>query len=98
MTGSPTPYDTGARAEPRVWSLLHGEADRYGRVDFEDSNGDTICTIWVEGTEDGESIIHIQNFGMGNIARVVFDQNGEDSEPEFVIAEPSQTETESRAS
>ena len=94
MTGSPTPYDTGARAEPRVWSLLHGEADRYGRVDFEDSNSDTICTIWVEGTEDGESVIHIQNFGMGNITRIVFDPDGEDAQPEFVIASQSETQRE----
>ena len=96
MTGSPTPYDTGARAEPEVWRHLSQEG-RYGKVDFEDCAGDTICTIWIEGTEDGESIIHIQNFG-GNITRVVFDQNGEDTQPEFVIDEPSQSETESRAS
>ncbi|CAM5539976.1 hypothetical protein [Leifsonia shinshuensis] len=55
-----TPYDTGARLEPHVW--VHdgitspdglsrdAEADDYGRVDFDDDEGTTIATLWIEGS------------------------------------------------
>jgi hypothetical protein len=54
-----TPYDTGARMQPQVWVLPDRrrpeefDADRYGKVDFEDDAGTTIATVHgerVDGT------------------------------------------------
>ncbi|MFT4284292.1 MAG: hypothetical protein QM598_05600 [Protaetiibacter sp.] len=56
-----TPYDTGARLEPRTWvedvggswvtgseRLRDAFPDDFGRVDFDDDEGATIATIYVE--------------------------------------------------
>ena len=48
-----TPYDTGARAEPKVWThATHpqnaDEFDRFGKVDFDDDTSTTIATVWIE--------------------------------------------------
>lgn len=70
-----TPYDTGVRAEPRVWPtttidlndlapIARGlEEDRFGRVDFDDENGDSLFTVWVERNEQGAHVVHIQQLG-----------------------------------
>jgi len=71
MSDTLTPYDTGKRAEPKVWptptrseltstppierALI--EAD-YGKVDFENDEGTTVATVWIEGTADGY-VVHI---------------------------------------
>lgn len=58
-----TPYDTGARLQPQVW--VHGTitsptgkareavAADYGRVDFDQDDGATIATLFIEPTERG---------------------------------------------
>lgn len=48
-----TPYDTGARLEPRLWRPVPGDDDSYGRVDFENDESSTELTIYVERNEDG---------------------------------------------
>lgn len=49
-----TPYDTGKRSEPKVWTKGHIESDEdYGKVDFEDDAGGTIATLYIEQGEDG---------------------------------------------
>lgn len=52
-----TPYDTGARLEPQPWHVQPrnlpnpGEADRYGKVDFDDDEGATALTVHVQRNE-----------------------------------------------
>lgn len=78
-----TPYDLGQRGEPKVWSLLsrgalnkldmtelHDQMDRYGKVDFEDDEGTSIVTVWVERNEQGYPILHVQPLG-GDIGMMV---------------------------
>lgn len=65
-----TPYDTGVRAEPKVWPLgayqddhpdgRNGAFDSYGKVDFEDDSGEHLATIWLERNEhSGNYVINI---------------------------------------
>ena len=75
-----TPYDTGQRAEPRVWTnagdsldqfgpIARGmEEDRYGRVDFDDENGDSLFTVWVDRNEQGARVVHIQQLSQTPVA------------------------------
>lgn len=60
-----TPYDTGARLEPKVWQvnrldLVNPErkdgADRYGKVDFELDDSSTALTIYVTQDADGITV------------------------------------------
>lgn len=70
MTIPLTPYDTGARCEPKIWShstavalagatgrTLEDELDRFGRVDFENDESATMVTVHVESTETGHRIV-----------------------------------------
>lgn len=63
----PSPYDTGARAEPKVW-LPHGTkvdqatpAENFGKVDFDNDSAETLCTVYVEKNPDGSHTVHIQS-------------------------------------
>lgn len=62
MAESPNPYDSGYRLEPRVWvqNGVTGQEDPrpsipddYGRVDFEDDEGNAAFTAWIQKTEAG---------------------------------------------
>lgn len=79
MTDYLSPYDTGQRAEPRVWPLLYVDQDvapieremtedRYGRVDFDDENGDSLFTVWVDRNEQGARVVHIQQLSQTPVA------------------------------
>jgi hypothetical protein len=49
-----TPYDTGKRAEPKVWEARHREsANDFGKVDFNNEEDFTIATLYIERDEDG---------------------------------------------
>lgn len=49
-----TPYDTGKRAEPKQWEKRHFESDDdYGKVDFDNDEGGTIATLYIEQEADG---------------------------------------------
>jgi hypothetical protein len=49
-----TPYDTGQRAEPKVWESRHRESDNdYGKVDFNAEDDATIATLYIERDKDG---------------------------------------------
>ena len=49
-----TPYDTGKRSEPMVWTKSHIQSDDdYGKVDFEDDAGGTLATLYIEQDPDG---------------------------------------------
>lgn len=77
VTDTLTPYDTGKRAEPKVWyrgqwtdedlasmSPIERELeeDRFGKVDFDDNASETIVTAWIEKTDAGEHVMHVQGF------------------------------------
>jgi hypothetical protein len=48
-----TPYDTGKRAEPKVWEARHRESDEdYGKVDFNAEDDYTIATLHIR--KDGD--------------------------------------------
>lgn len=61
-----TPYDTGERLEPKAWHVQprnlpsEEEAERYGRVDFDDDEGRTVLTAHVERAPTGYAV-HIEN-------------------------------------
>lgn len=71
MTRNLTPYDTGQRAEPHIWPVPESlstvarvlDESRFGKVDFEDEEGVTIATIWVERNERGHYIVHVSHDG-----------------------------------
>lgn len=51
-----TPYDTGKRSEPKVWprGVMEDDGD-YGKVDFENDEGGTIATLYIEQSDDRSS-------------------------------------------
>lgn len=52
--GELTPYDTGKRAEPKVWTRSHIEDDDdYGKVDFDTDSDYTVATLYIEKDADG---------------------------------------------
>jgi hypothetical protein len=61
-----TPYDTGQRLEPMPWHVqarnlpAPEEADRYGKVDFDNEESVTIATLWIERRADGTYAMHVQ--------------------------------------
>jgi hypothetical protein len=69
-----TPYDTGARCEPHVWPTPTQltleksspdaraiEEDRFGRVDFDNDEATTVCTVHIERGEDSRHVVVIGN-------------------------------------
>lgn len=59
MTSQQTrsPYDTGVRAEPKVWKAEHRESDEdFGKVDFDTDTDYTVATVWVERSSDGYTL------------------------------------------
>lgn len=64
-----TPYDTGQRLEPHAW--VQGQVaspgglprraipDDFGRVDFENDEGGTVLTVYVERTAEGY-MLHVE--------------------------------------
>lgn len=53
-----TPYDTGDRLEPQLWPT--GDADTFGRVDFENDEACTIATAYI--ARDGDAhVLHVDN-------------------------------------
>lgn len=62
---NPTPYDTGARLQPMPWHTQPSnlpdddEADRYGRVDFDNDEGATVLTAYMEPDGNGGYTLHL---------------------------------------
>ena len=50
-----TPYDTGARYEPQLWSPTSD--DDYGRVDFDNDESATVLTVYAEPDQDGTQLV-----------------------------------------
>lgn len=67
-----TPYDTGARCEPRPWQPDHpsvisamrtGEAEHIGKVDFDDDTNETVVTVFVaKDPGTGRHVVHVIPF------------------------------------
>lgn len=53
-----TPYDSGARLEPRAWAPTAD--DEYGRVDFDNDESATVITLWIERDDAGEYRLHLE--------------------------------------
>ena len=60
-----TPYDTGERLEPHRWVTEHtGPArstprDRFGRVDFDNDEGQTVVSLYIERNSQGYTL-HVE--------------------------------------
>jgi hypothetical protein len=63
-----SPYDTGARCEPKLWQpdgeavaevMRSGEAEDIGNVDFTNDEGSTIVTVHVSRSDDGMYTVHL---------------------------------------
>lgn len=62
MTSNLTPFDTGDRLEPHVWTGAH-DSD-LGKVDFDDDEGRTVVTVHGERSEvDGSYVLKIGSHG-----------------------------------
>lgn len=77
MTTTLTPYDTGDRAEPSTWTpsnshlysmpvddrarILAHHGDDFGKVDFDNPEGQTIATVWATPTVDGWTLHIIEH-------------------------------------
>ncbi|AWN04697.1 hypothetical protein HOT29_gp079 [Microbacterium phage Squash] len=83
-TTAPTPYDRGARGEPKIWPhvtrselailapiALELEEDRFGRVDFDDDEGATMLNVRVEREADGRVFLRVDLVGIDEVAVVV---------------------------
>lgn len=80
-----TPYDTGKRAEPKVWTSAHIEADTdYGKVDFDDDAGGTIATLYIEKDDDGTYAL--RGYTNEPLKADFDDQSGSDQAAPYTIA------------
>lgn len=60
MSKKLTPYDTGARAEPKLWPLT--EDDNYGRVDFDNDESATLASVHLEPNPSGGYTLKVTSF------------------------------------
>jgi hypothetical protein len=60
------PYQTGERLVPIKWNPAqmrdHGD---YGKVDFDNESGETVCTVHVSRNDDGTHTVHVMPFRDG---------------------------------
>jgi hypothetical protein len=61
-----TPFDTGERCEAKPWIPYGTEvsevcpAENFGKVDFDDNEGDTVVVAWVERRPDDTYRLHVE--------------------------------------
>lgn len=77
MSDALTPYDTGAVLEPKGWVDADGiagselrrpaEADDYGKVDFDDDEGNTVTTVRIVA-RDGVHILQVMEPLYGSLS------------------------------
>ncbi|MGK3954860.1 hypothetical protein ACLKOZ_01590 [Arthrobacter sp. R4] len=58
----PTPYETGERLTPRPWPL--GPRESYGKVDFDDSEGKVVLTVYVQREPDEGYVLHVEHLAV----------------------------------
>ena len=70
-----TPYDTGERLEPAIWEpepLIGNEPhEDFGKVDFDNEEGRTVLTVWVERTELGGYAMYVLEHGGGELDAIL---------------------------
>lgn len=63
-----SPYDTGARCEPKLWqphreavaeAMRSGNADDIGNVDFTDDADRTVVTVHISRVDNGMFTVHL---------------------------------------
>jgi Cu/Zn superoxide dismutase len=63
-----TPYDTGARCEPKLWqsdseaaaeAMRSGDAEDIGKVDFTDEADRTVATVHISCADSGMFTVHL---------------------------------------
>ena len=58
----PTPYEAGERLNPRPWPL--GPRESYGKVDFDDSEGQVVLTVYVQREPDEGYVLHVEHLAV----------------------------------
>jgi hypothetical protein len=56
----PTPYEAGRRVKPRPWPV-GGPSESYGKVDFDDSEGKAVLTVYVQREPDEGYVLHVEH-------------------------------------
>ncbi|MFD9868500.1 hypothetical protein ACFXI8_27030 [Streptomyces niveus] len=63
-----SPYDTGARCQPKLWqpnteavalAMRSGNEDDIGNIDFTNDEDSTIVTVHVSHSDDGMYTVHL---------------------------------------
>ncbi|MBK3582658.1 hypothetical protein JHN49_02640 [Streptomyces sp. MBT57] len=63
-----SPYDTGARCEPKLWqpnsdavaeAMRSGDAESIGNVDFTDDEDRTVVTVHISRADNGVFTVHL---------------------------------------
>lgn len=55
----PTAYEAGGRLRPRPWPV--GPSESYGKVDFDDGEGKTVLTIYVQREPEEGYVLHVEH-------------------------------------
>ncbi|MFJ2420665.1 hypothetical protein [Streptomyces brevispora] len=88
-----SPYDTGARREPKLWQpnseavaavMRSDEAEEIGNVDFTNDEDSTVVTVHVSRGDDGMYTVHLMPMCSDDQIRVEF--HGEKG---LAVIEPS---------
>lgn len=55
----PTQYEAGGRLVPRPWPV--GPPESYGKVDFDDSEGEVVLTVYIQRGPEEDYVLHIEH-------------------------------------
>lgn len=58
----PTPYEAGGRLRPRPWPV--GPSESYGKVDFDDSEGKVVLTVYVQREPEEGYVLHVEHLAV----------------------------------
>ena len=59
-TYEPRHHQAGWRLKPRPWPV--GPSESYGKVDFDDSEGKTVLTLYIQRAPEGY-VLHVEHLG-----------------------------------
>ena len=57
----PTHHEAGWRLKPRPWPV--GPSESYGKVDFDDSEGKTVLTLYIQRAPEEGYVLHVEHLG-----------------------------------
>lgn len=58
-THEPTHYEAGWRLKPRPWPV--GPSESYGKVDFDDSEGKAVLTLYIQRAPEEGYVLHVEH-------------------------------------